>query len=78
MDTRMAETAYLEGRVSDSLARAAAAAGPCARIVHLTLARLYGEAIDTLIAQPLRPTLAPGSTARRFSYVPRMRQTVTC
>ncbi|KTT68291.1 hypothetical protein NS319_14670 [Sphingomonas sanguinis] len=33
---------------------AAAAAGPCAQIAHLTLARLYGEAIDALIARPGR------------------------
>lgn len=35
---------------------AAAVAEPCARIAHLTLARLYGEAIDALIARPARPT----------------------
>lgn len=46
MDARKAETLYLSGRVSESLAMAAAAAGPCAKIAHLTLARLYGEAMS--------------------------------
>ena len=56
MEDRKAETEYLRRRVSDSLAMAAAATHPCARIAHLTLARLYDEAIDTLIARAERPT----------------------
>ncbi|HXH15946.1 MAG TPA: hypothetical protein VNJ10_07405 [Sphingomonas sp.] len=52
MDGRKAETLYLSGRAADSLARAAAAASPCAQIAHLTLARLYGEAIDALVTRP--------------------------
>ena len=56
MTERKAETQYLRRRVADSLAMAAAAAGPCAQIAHLTLARLYGEGIDALIARPDRPT----------------------
>lgn len=60
MEARKAETAYLRRRVSDSLAMAAAAAGSCAGIAHLTLAILYGEAIDTLMARPGRaPSHAP-------------------
>lgn len=55
MADRKAETLYLSGRVSDSLAMAAAAVDPCAKIVHLALAKLYGQAIDTLVAQPQRP-----------------------
>ena len=51
-----AETQYLRQRVEDSLAMAAAATGPCAQIAHLTLARLYGEEIDALIARSGRPT----------------------
>ena len=57
MTERKAETQYLRGRLEDSLAMAAAAAGPCAQIAHLTLARLYGEEIDALIARPGRRTL---------------------
>ncbi|MGU3390795.1 hypothetical protein [Sphingomonas sp. M1A8_2b] len=52
MDGREAEPLYLSGRVADSLAMAAAAAGPCSQIVHLTLARLYGEALDALVVRP--------------------------
>lgn len=51
------ETRYLRRRVADSLAMATAAVSPCAQIAHMTLARLYGEAIDTLIARPVRPNL---------------------
>jgi hypothetical protein len=56
MDDRTAETLYFERRVSDSLAMAAAAVGPCAQLAHMELARLYGEVIDALIAQPELPT----------------------
>lgn len=56
MIERKAETQYLRGRLADSLAMAAAATGPCARIAHLTLARLYSEEIDALIARPSHPT----------------------
>jgi hypothetical protein len=52
MNDRKNETRYLSKRLTDSLDMAAAAAGPCAQIAHLTLARLYGEAIDALIARP--------------------------
>lgn len=55
METRKAETAYLRRRVSDSRAMAASAAESCAQIAHLTLARLYGEAIDTPVVLPGRP-----------------------
>lgn len=54
MDDRATQTLYLRRRASESLAMAVAAAGPCARIAHLTLARLYGEAVVTLLAQPSR------------------------
>jgi len=50
MNDRKAEILYLRRRVADSLAMATAAAGPCAKAAHRTLARLYGEAIDTLAA----------------------------
>lgn len=63
MDARKAETLYLSGRVSDSLAMAAAAAGPCAQIAHLALARLYGEAIDALVVRPGIPTSPSRSAA---------------
>ncbi|WP_375395462.1 hypothetical protein [uncultured Sphingomonas sp.] len=56
MEARKAETAYLRRRVSDSLAMAASAAESCAQIAHLTLARLYGEAIDTPVVLPGRPS----------------------
>lgn len=57
MDRRKTESLYLTRRVSDSLAMAAAASGPCAHLAHMTLAKLYGEALDALDAQAKRPTL---------------------
>lgn len=56
MDDRKAESLYLGRRVSESFAMAAAAAEPCAQIAHMQLAKLYGEAIDTLVARPLSAT----------------------
>lgn len=50
MNDRKAEILYLRRRVADSLAMATTAVGPCAKAAHRTLARLYGEAIDTLPA----------------------------
>jgi hypothetical protein len=45
------EIAYFRRRMRTSLVMAAAAAGPCAEIAHQTLARLYGEAIESLSAR---------------------------
>ena len=57
MNNRRAETLYLRRRMAASLAMAGAAAECCSRIAHLTLARLYGAAIDRLVAKPEHPTL---------------------
>ncbi|MBE2991933.1 hypothetical protein IFR23_07880 [Sphingomonas sp. CFBP 13603] len=45
------EMRYFQRRLDDTLAMADAAAGPCARKAHQLLARLYGEALDALLAQ---------------------------
>ena len=55
MNDDRTETRYLRRRLAESLAMAAAAVSPCAQIAHMTLARLYGEAMETLTARPVRP-----------------------
>jgi hypothetical protein len=57
MDDRNAQLLYLRRRMSDSRAMALTAAGPCAKIAHIELARLYGEAIDGLAAQSTIPSV---------------------
>lgn len=44
------EMLYFQRRLDATQAMADAAAGPCARAAHETLARLYGETLDALAA----------------------------
>jgi hypothetical protein len=44
------EMLYFQRRLDATQAMADAAAGPCARVAHETLARLYGETLDALAA----------------------------
>lgn len=44
------EILYFRRRLDATLAMADAAAGPCARVVHETLARLYGDRLEALVA----------------------------
>ena len=52
MDSVSAESLYLRRRVRESLIMAECASGPCARLAHETLARLFGKAIEALVARP--------------------------
>ena len=47
------ETPYLRRRLRESLAMAETASGPCARLAHEMLARLYAEKIEALSALPI-------------------------
>ena len=58
------EMLYFQRRLDATQAMADAAAGPCARVAHETLARLYGETLEELAAtlpclalEPAIPTL---------------------
>jgi hypothetical protein len=44
------EMLYFQRRLNATRAMADAAAGPCARVAHETLARLYGETLAALAA----------------------------
>jgi hypothetical protein len=53
------EMLYFQRRLDDTLALAAAAAGPCARVAHETLARLYGETLDVLSVESFDMSIEP-------------------
>ena len=50
MDAIHTEMLYFQRRLDATLAMAEAAAGPCARVAHETLAQLYGETLEALAA----------------------------
>lgn len=59
------EMLYFQRRLDATRAMADAAAGPCARLAHETLARLYGETLAVLAATLPGPVAEPVAAIRR-------------
>ena len=64
------EMLYFQRRLDATQAMADAAAGQCARVAHETLARLYGETLDTLAATLPRLAVEPLATIPRLIFRP--------
>ncbi|RXD07074.1 hypothetical protein EQZ23_03045 [Sphingomonas sp. UV9] len=59
------EMLYFQRRLDATRVMADAAAGPCARLAHETLARLYGETLAALAATLPCPIAEPVAATRR-------------
>lgn len=68
------EMLYYKQRLDATQAMVDAAAGPCARVAHEMLARLYGETLEALSAQAASLVMDPVLTfAVRSRIAPRAR-----
>ncbi len=72
MNSIHTEMLYFQRRLNATRAMADAAAGPCARVAHETLARLYGETLAALAATlPCLMTEPAAAIPRRVLRVER-------
>ena len=74
------EMLYFQRRLDATQAMADAAAGPCARVAHETLVRLYAETLDALaarlpclVAEPLVTISRPLVRVERTATPPTLR-----
>ncbi|RZT56228.1 hypothetical protein EV283_0270 [Sphingomonas sp. BK036] len=70
MNAIQTEMLYVQHRLAATRAMADAAAGPCARAAHETLARLYAARLDALAATVLCLIAEPAVATPRRAVLP--------